>query len=117
MLEATHLALLQPQAHITLKVKQFISFVLVSLTRGPFSLQRLLKCLKLWPSCPLFSLIPGAYLPDSTTVDPDYYFSTISSSFSASPLFVGEGENELEVSVDLLRKLLAMVQESTIRMQ
>lgn len=40
MLEATHLALLQPQAYITLKVKQLISFVLVSLTRGPFSLHR-----------------------------------------------------------------------------
>uniref|UniRef100_A0A665X3Z5 Phosphatidylinositol 4-kinase alpha n=1 Tax=Echeneis naucrates TaxID=173247 RepID=A0A665X3Z5_ECHNA len=30
-----------------------------------------------------------AYLPDSSAVDPDYYFSTVSSSFSVSPLFVG----------------------------
>lgn len=47
----------------------------------------------------------GAYLLDSSALDPDYYFATVSSSFSVSPLLLGAGEYE----VDQLRQLLSMV--------
>uniref|UniRef100_A0A3Q2WP29 Phosphatidylinositol 4-kinase, catalytic, alpha a n=1 Tax=Haplochromis burtoni TaxID=8153 RepID=A0A3Q2WP29_HAPBU len=36
------------------------------------------------------SSVSSSYLPDGSAVDPDYYFSTISSSFSVSPLFTGK---------------------------
>ncbi|CAB1438864.1 unnamed protein product [Pleuronectes platessa] len=63
------------------------------------------------PTTPGPHYFEGAYLPDSSVVDPDHFFSTVSSSFSMSPLFMGEEENEVEVSVDLLQQLLDVVKK------
>ncbi|XP_062384145.1 phosphatidylinositol 4-kinase alpha isoform X1 [Sardina pilchardus] len=62
------------------------------------------------PADPSAQYFEGSYLPDGSAVDPDYYFSTISSSFSVSPLFTGSGR-EFSVPLEVLRRLLAMVEQ------
>ncbi|KAK3521840.1 hypothetical protein QTP70_018571 [Hemibagrus guttatus] len=61
------------------------------------------------PSAPYFEA--GSYLPDGSAVDPDYYFSTISSSFSVSPLFTGSSTRGFDVPLDMLKRLLQMIEK------
>lgn len=50
-----------------------------------------------------------SYLPDGSVLEPDYYFSTISSSFSVSPLFNGVTYKEFSIPLEMLRELLNLV--------
>ncbi|XP_028835725.1 phosphatidylinositol 4-kinase alpha isoform X2 [Denticeps clupeoides] len=63
------------------------------------------------PAEPSAQYFEGSYLPDSNTLDPNCYFSTISSSFSMSPLFTGGSSQQFSMPLDTLRQLLTMVEQ------
>lgn len=58
-----------------------------------------------------------SYLPDGSVLEPDYYFSTISSSFSVSPLFNGVTYKEFSIPLEMLRELLNLVSRALMDKQ
>eukprot|EP00069_Balaena_mysticetus_P000496 bmy_14714T0 len=66
------------------------------------------------PSSPggsTFHYFEASYLPDGSAPEPDYYFSTISSSFSVSPLFNGITYKEFSIPLEMLRELVNLVKK------
>ncbi|XP_015975606.2 phosphatidylinositol 4-kinase alpha [Rousettus aegyptiacus] len=66
------------------------------------------------PSSPggsAFHYFEVSYLPDGSALEPDYYFSTISSSFSVSPLFNGITFKEFCIPLEMLWELLNLVKK------
>uniref|UniRef100_A0A2R9B713 Phosphatidylinositol 4-kinase alpha n=1 Tax=Pan paniscus TaxID=9597 RepID=A0A2R9B713_PANPA len=74
------------------------------------SLRKYPSCLSPWLSFQLY-LPPASCLPDGTALEPEYYFSTISSSFSVSPLFNGVTYKEFNIPLEMLRELLNLVKK------
>lgn len=63
------------------------------------------------PTAPGPQYFEGSYLSDGGAMNPDYYFTTVSSSFSISPLFTGASGQEISVPLEILRDLLDMVKQ------
>ncbi|GAB5579306.1 phosphatidylinositol 4-kinase alpha [Prionailurus iriomotensis] len=66
------------------------------------------------PSSPggsAFHYFEVSCLPDGSALEPDHYFSTISSSFSVSPLFNGITYKEFSIPLEMLRELLNLVKK------
>uniref|UniRef100_H0WGY1 Phosphatidylinositol 4-kinase alpha n=1 Tax=Otolemur garnettii TaxID=30611 RepID=H0WGY1_OTOGA len=66
------------------------------------------------PSSPggsTFHYFEASCLLDGAALEPEYYFSTISSSFSVSPLFNGITCKEFNIPLEMLRELLNLVKK------